>query len=146
MAINIWTEIVVTYFEFISKLGLRTINASIWEVGRKNYTFATSIVYILQIATWQPSPDLWSFTTFFACNIIWLWYIKYCLRKPMPLPTFWVLNGLCVVVVKKEIKGLVHRSVKSCSQRKNYNKLNTFDGISYEENSWMITISDLKGQ
>ena len=50
-------------------------------------------------------------------------------------PSFWLLNGLCEVVVNKEIKGLVQRSVKSCSQRKNYNKLTTFDRISYEEST-----------
>jgi len=70
-----------------------------------------------------------------------IWCIKYCLTKHAYSQVFWLLNGLCEVVVNKEIKGLVQRSVKSCSQRKNYNKLTTFDRNSYEESTRMINIS-----
>ena len=68
------------------------------------------------------------FLFYIAWDVIWLWCIKYCPEETHAYSqVFGLLNGLCEVVVNKEIKGLVQRSVKSCSQRKNYNKLTTFD-------------------
>ena len=91
------------------------------------------------------TPNILMFLFYIAWDVIWLWCIKYCPEETHAYSqVFGLLNGLCEVVVNKEIKGLVQRSVKSCSQRKNYNKLTTFDRKKADSHTRTISISILK--
>ena len=91
------------------------------------------------------TPNILMFLFYIAWDVIWLWCIKYCPEETHAYSqVFGLLNGLCEVVVNKEIKGLVQRSVKSCSQRKNYNKLTTFDRKKADSHTRTISISIFK--